>query len=384
MRMLSKVKLNWSSAGSFWFWAAVLLVLPNCTLDTSGIAVPSNVNRGTGPRTSTIFCDIERPAGRHCASPTEIFAGGIRLTGGAVALVAGQTSDSAMDYSPEALSRCAGGPEVVTFHGAFPEGTPVCLDCAVIGPGPAPHASNAAVCTAHCLDLFATGDGNVPPSAEALAFCTPARAHLSTNFPTTGCFAGACTTSGTLNPDFDDPRRIPEPVEWVNLVGVSAAGGTLTRTAANTGAFDAGATSAQVIIRGDGYVEFTATETDRIRIAGLSSGLTPLGGITFNDIGFGIELYNTGEIFVFESGTAVSTFGAYTAGQKFRVKLEDRFDGTATVSYARLTGPCVDGSPCSETVFFTSTNTATYPVRVDAMFYELGATVTEARFVRVR
>ena len=61
----------------------------------------------------------------------------------------------------------------------------------------------------------------------------------------------------------------------MNLIGVSAVGGNLTRTAAMTGMWDAGAASTQVIASGDGYVEFIATETNRARMAGLSSGAPP-------------------------------------------------------------------------------------------------------------
>jgi hypothetical protein len=222
-----------------------------------------------------------------------------------------------------------------------------------------------------------------PPSGDTVNFCLQ-NARPSTNFPLNGCFDDACLTAGTLRDDFEDPRRIPEPVDWLNLNGVTAAGGSLTRSAATTGDFDAGASSSQLIASGDGYVEFTATETNSARVAGLSSGPPPPGGISFFDVGFGILLTETGEMFVVENGPAVSSFGAYAAGEKFRVRLQDRFDGSATVIYTRVIGPCVDGSPCLEAKFHTSTNTATYPVRVDAMFREQGGTVTEARIVRIR
>lgn len=386
MRTFSRVNLNGSS-GWFWFWAAALLILPNCSLARSAIGAPSsNVTRGDPPRTGVIFCDIERPGGRRCPTAADDLTAGIRLASGAVALVAGQTSTFALDDSPDALARCMGQPEIVTFQGPFPEGTNVCLNCSVIGPSPAPHASNNAVCQALCLDLFATGDANVPASPEATAFCTAARAHVSTNFPTDSCLESACTTMATLRPTFSDPRRIPEPVEWSNLDGVSASGGSLTRTAPFTDAYDAGASSpaSQMITGGDAYLEFTVTETNRARIVGLSSGPPPPGGITYFDVGFGILLTETAGLFVGESGPLVSGFGEYNPLDKFRIKLRDNFDGTATVTYVRITGPCVDGSPCSEELLHESMNLATYPVRVDAMFKELGGTVTEARIVRIR
>ena len=391
MRMLSRVKL--SSVGWFWFWAAALLVLPNCFLDRSGIVTPSNVNRGVFDEddpdepgfSSAIFCDIERPGGRRCATPEEI-PDLIRRVGGAVALVAGQTSNVALDYSEMSLDTCGGLPEVVEFQGPFPRGTHICLNCGTaIGPDPeTQHPNNAAVCVAECLDLFSEDDDNVPPTDAAVAFCTPERARLSTNFPASECLTDACTINGSLNADFADPRRIPEHVTWMNLDGVDLAGGGLIRVALSTGDYDAGASSGPLITSGDAYFEFIATETNLARVAGVSSGPPPVGGVSFFDIGFGILLTELGETFVVENGPAVSSFGAYEPGQKFRIKLEDRFNGTAAVHYARVVGPCTDGALCNENVFYTSENFVTYPVRVDAMFRDLGATLTEARLVRIR
>src|SRR5438094_866384 len=67
------------------------------------------------------------------------------------------------------------------------------------------------------------------------------------------------------------PLLADEPVVWTNIVGASASGNTLTKTATTT-AWDSGASSLQVIRDGYGYVEWTATETTTYRIAGLSHG----------------------------------------------------------------------------------------------------------------
>ena len=139
-----------------------------------------------------------------------------------------------------------------------------------------------------------------------------------------------------------------------------------------------------MISSGDGYVEFTATETDRARVAGLSSGAPPDQDPSYTGISFGIDLFSNGEISIFENGTLVRTFGAYVPGDKFRVKVTDNFDGTARISYARISGPCVDGKPCNETVFFTSLNAGTYPFRVDSSLFTQGATLTDVRLVRIR
>jgi hypothetical protein len=382
--MLSRLKAGWSSTGLFWFWAAVLLVLPNCSFDPERVGAGNNLNPGAEPHTAAVFCDIELE--RRCATAEDL-AMGTRLASAAVALVAGQAGTTiGLDDSPAALAAC-GGPQAVVFQDLFPRGMPVCVNCGDIIPSV--YADTAAVCQARCHDLFGsvtangTFDPQNPPTPETVAFCTT-NARVSTNFPLNSCFEDSCTTAGTLRDDFADPRRIPEPVEWVDLNGVSASGGTLTRTAPTTGFSDAGASSSQLIASGDAYLEFTATETNTARTAGLTTGPPPPGGVTFFDIGFGLLLLDTGEILALESGLSVGNFGLYAAGDKFRLKLRDNHDTTATVSYARITGPCVDGSPCNETVFHTSASPISYPVRVDAMFREQGGTVTEARIARIR
>jgi hypothetical protein len=387
MGMLSRVKLTRLSAGWFWFWAAALLVLPNCTFSVVGVPSLNNLDRGSPPRTAAVFCDIELE--RRCATAMDL-AMGTRLASAAVALVAGQEGTTiGLDYSPAKVTACGGVPEAVVFHDAFPRGTSVCLNCGEVIP--ALHMDAAAICQARCYDLTTTmaDDGTIipekPPTAETVARCAT-NARVSTNFPLNSCFEGACSMEGTLRLDFMDPRWIPEPVEWdpVTLNGVSAAGGTLIRTAPTTGFSDAGASSSQLIAGGDAFLEFTATETNTARTAGLSTGPPPPGFITFPDIGFGLLLMDTAEIIALENGLSVGTFGLYTAGEKFRLKLTDNLDGTATVSYSRLIGSCTDGKPCNETVFHTSANAITYPVRVDAMFREQNGTVTQARIAYIR
>ena len=364
------------SGGWFSFWAAVLLILPNCTFSRSV---------GGDPTPAAIFCDIAIE--RRCATADDLIMG-TRLASAAVALVDGQYgTDIGLDDSPDALARCGGGPEAVVFKGKFPQGKHVCVNCGAIFPTTPPgFADTTTFCQAHCHTFFGTmtGDGSIipddPPTAETLAFCA-ANARASTNFPLRSCYEDSCTSSGTLRTDFADPRSTPDPVDWVDRDGVSdTPDGTLTRTAPTTGFSDAGTSSSQLIAGGDAYLEFTATETNTARTAGLSSGPPPPGGITFNDLGFGILLLDN-QVHVVENGNSVSSFGAYASGDKFRVKLRENFDGTATVSFARVVGPCVEGVKCNEAVFHTSTNPVAYPVRADAMFREQGGTVTVARLV---
>jgi hypothetical protein len=386
-----------------WYWVLGLLVLPNCTFNPGGLGPGPNLWPGSTPRADAIFCDIEKPLGRHCASDMEKVLG-IRLSEAALALNTGRTSSIGLDYSADALSRCSGEPEAVEFQGAFPEGFSVCVNCGgVVWTASYPDVN--AACVARCEDFFGTttSDGTIipenPPDPSVVSFCT-AHAKASTSFPLDGCFAGACSEAGTLNADFVDPRRTPEPVFWRDLIGVAtggADGNDLTRTAVTTGAYDAGAVSSQWIGRGDGYLEFSVGTTTQRQVLGLSaipSGCPspcPDGDPNFTDIGFGIGLGLDARYYVLESGVTIAgpdvglSFGTYSAGERFRVSLKDNDNGTATVTYSRLVGACTPGTMCNEVVFYTHTGApATYPLRADASLFEQTATLSDVRLVRIK
>ncbi len=256
-----------------------------------------------------------------------------------------------------------------------------------------------------CEDM---NGGTVNNTSAAVATFCAQHARASTSYPLGdptlfgfGGFQGACTSEGVLRADFDDPsnaalldpRRIPEPVSWQHPVGVAIGGGasnTLTRTSANTtGNFDAGAASVQTIAGGDGYVQFTATETNLARLGGLSIGSG--NGDTnpnFTNINFAIDLFSDGQFYVFEKGQIQTgpngfAFGTYVAGDRFRVSVKDNFDGTATVTYSRLVGPCAPGTACAENVFYTSTTPGSYPLYADSSFKEQRATLDDVRVVRI-
>jgi hypothetical protein len=363
-----------------WLGLAAFLVLPNCSLDRRGLGTPPIFNAGAQPWDSAIFCDVEsQDVARHCATPDEQSTG-IPLTQAAVALVKGRSSNIGLDYSPAAIAAagCAPGqPVAITFRSPFPAGSSKCLNCgAVIGPV---YADVSAACVDVCRDLNHGGD----------AFCTDsANIHrASTN--ASSCFAGACTDNA-LPMTFVDPRRTPEPVSWTSLVGVATSGAdanTLSRTAASTGNFDAGAASSQVVTHGDGYVEFTASETNTGRICGLSTGATDADP-TSADMGFGINLNAAGGVRIFESGAAVpgpnpdTTWASYASGDRLRVSFADHFDGTATITYSLIPSSC-SGPACSGTALRT-VGGAAYPLRVDASFNQQGGTLTDVRLVRIK
>lgn len=399
MRMLVKLAAGWTSSG--WLWVVALLALPNCTLDRSGIVSPINLDRGPLPRSSAVFCDIEQPGGRRCATDEDL-AAGIRLASAAVALATGQSSTIGLDESPAALARCGGRPEAVRFQAPFPEGDLICLNCSVIGPPPARYADANGVCFDRCADIFnpdLSDPPSVPPEPDVALFCA-GRARVSTNYGSIStCLAGVCTDGAVPRDDFADPRRVPEPVVWTDLVGVTPAGNSLTRTAPETtpGAFDAGAASTQWVTRGDAFVEFSAAETNLSHVIGFAqipAGCAfpcPDSDPSLADVNFAVSLNRDGSFYLIESGALLTgpgmggAFGTYNIGDRFRVSVRDHSDGTATVAYSRVTGFCAVGAPCPENVFFTHTaTTPRFPFRVDASFRETGATLSDVRVVRIQ
>ncbi len=364
-----------------WLGLAAFLVLPNCTLDRSGLLIPPNFNPGTQPWGSAMFCDIENQAvARRCAT-TDDLATGIPLAQAAVALVREQSSNVGLDYSPAAITAAGcspGQPVAITFRNPFPVGTSKCLNCGeVIGPV---YADVNAACVEVCKDLNPGGE----------AFCADSETIHRAATNAGSCFADACT-GNALPATFVDPRRTPEPVSWTSLVGVAVSGpdsNTLTRTAASTGLFDAGAASTQTITRGDGYVEFTASETTTGRMCGLSTGAPPDTDPTSGGMGFGINLNSLGGVRIFENGVALvgpnpdTTFASYASGDRLRVSVADQFDGTATITYSIIPSSCA-GAGCTGMEMRT-VGGAAYPFRVDASFNHPGGTLTDVRIVRIR
>src|SRR5262249_14391881 len=154
----------------------------------------------------------------------------------------------------------------------------------------------------------------------------------------------------------------------------------------------------QFIERGDGYVEFSAAEADRSHVVGLSQvNPGPLGCIFdscrdrnpgLNDINAAISLNFDGRFYVIESGNLLTgpdvngSFGTYAAGDRFRVTVKDKQDGTASVLYSKLLSPC-HRPDCDLGPFLVSGRTVQYPLRVDASFREAGATLTLVTLVRI-
>ena len=136
-------------------------------------------------------------------------------------------------------------------------------------------------------------------------------------------------------------------VVWTNVTGVSASGNTLTKTGA--AGWNAGAVSSQTINAGDGYVEFTASETNLARMCGLGNGDS---GQNYTDIEYAIQLTasdGSNGIWIFESGTLRGNFGTYGVGDKFRVAVQG-----GVVKYYKISG-------ANQSLLYTSSVAPTYP-----------------------
>jgi len=215
-------------------------------------------------------------------------------------------------------------------------------------------------------------------------------------------FVLAYKTSGVFNLAFKDPRRDAEKVSWDDAVNVMVNGNGLTKNGGLNANFDAGAVSDQWIFQGDGYVEFEAAEVGKSHVAGLQvvpPGCTkpadcPDMDQDFTDISFAISLNANNKYYIFESGNpvmgnfdATGAWGVYSMNQRFRVTVTDNHNGTYDVAYSFIDpmNPCFPGQPCNvQNITTTLGVPATYPLRVDTSFRELGATLNNVTIVRIQ
>jgi hypothetical protein len=148
-----------------------------------------------------------------------------------------------------------------------------------------------------------------------------------------------------------------ELAAWATpTTNVTVTGNNLTKNAGSSADWDGGAVSTRSLASGDGYLEFTVSETTTDRLVGLStSGAVP----NYRAIDFGIRQYY-GSIYIIESnGANRNSFGPYVAGDKLRIAIEG-----GVVRYYR-----------NNTWLYTSGLTPQFPLKVDACLYDSGATI---------
>ncbi|HKQ52746.1 MAG TPA: S8 family peptidase, partial [Pyrinomonadaceae bacterium] len=173
----------------------------------------------------------------------------------------------------------------------------------------------------------------------------------------TSLYTAAATITDVVISGALEGAPAPQSVFWTNVVGADAVDNNLTKTAA-LGWGNSGAASLQTIPYGNGYVEFTASETNTNRIVGLSKGDT---NQLNSDVTFGIYLNAAGLVYVIENGVSRGSFGSFATGDKLRVSVED-----GHVYYYQ-----------NGTLLYTSTLALSYPLLVDTALYSAGATITD-------
>jgi hypothetical protein len=180
------------------------------------------------------------------------------------------------------------------------------------------------------------------------AVARDAAGNVATSAAVTVTVANSTTISSTLS---------VQNVIWTNLVNVTATGNSIQKTGGCDGCEDAGATSQQQILSGDGYLEFTASETTTLRFVGLSTGNTGTGSA---EIRFAIRL-QSGIAQVQESGI-FRTNTTFVTGDVFRISVE-----SGVVKYYKNGG-----------LLYTSALAPTYPLLVDSTLASPSATITNA------
>lgn len=147
---------------------------------------------------------------------------------------------------------------------------------------------------------------------------------------------------------------------WTDLVNVTAAGTSLQKTSGCDGCSDAGAVSQSTVASGDGYVEFTIGDANKVLYAGLSSG-NP--GTSASEIDFSIRV-QLGNAEVRESGN-YRTEVQVANGDVFRIAVESGF-----VKYYK-----------NGAWFYTSSGTPSYPFLLDTTLQNLDAALSNAAIV---
>ncbi|MGH9958675.1 MAG: RHS repeat-associated core domain-containing protein, partial [Pyrinomonadaceae bacterium] len=145
-------------------------------------------------------------------------------------------------------------------------------------------------------------------------------------------------------------------VSWSNVSPTIQVTGNSIQKISGTNAWDAGAVSAQAIVAGDGYMEFTPGETGTYRMAGLGNTDS---SAHYGDIEFAFFVAGGGTLQIYESGTERGTFGTYAAGDRLKVAVEN-----GVVKYYR-----------NGALVYTSTVGPAYPLQVDTSLNTVNAGV---------
>ncbi|MGH9971927.1 MAG: RHS repeat-associated core domain-containing protein [Pyrinomonadaceae bacterium] len=145
-------------------------------------------------------------------------------------------------------------------------------------------------------------------------------------------------------------------VTWTNVSSTIQVTGNSIQKTSGTNAWDAGAISTQTIASGDGSVEFTLGEIQTWRMCGLGNGDTTT---YYTDIEYAIFIDGGAGLHIYESGNYRGAFGAYAAGDRLKVAVEN-----GVVKYYR-----------NSTLLYSSTVAPQYPLLVDTSLNTVNAGV---------
>jgi len=155
--------------------------------------------------------------------------------------------------------------------------------------------------------------------------------------------------------------QVKEDVAWQagSLNNVQATGSTLSKY--GNGAWDGGAASWNTV-GNNGYLQFTASETNKARMVGLSNAYT---STSYNTISFAWYLTNGGALQIYESGNYKASAGTYSTGDVLKISVE-----AGVVKYYK-----------NGTLQYISSGAPTLPMLVDVSIYDKSGTVTGATVV---
>ncbi|MEL7005512.1 MAG: hypothetical protein AAFN93_22685, partial [Bacteroidota bacterium] len=171
-------------------------------------------------------------------------------------------------------------------------------------------------------------------------------------------FSGKVLESRTMFERSKEASLVSEPVTWANLTNVTSNGNSLTKSSPN--GWTSGASANFLSPYENGWVEMTASETDKVRVFGISA--TDVNN-EYETIGYGIYLRSNGMIRIFESGVKIGDFGFYKTGDKFKL---DRVG--ATIYYKK-----------NDQILYTSTISSFDELVVDVSLFNQGATIEDVK-----
>ncbi len=249
---------------------------------------------------------------------------------------------------------------VTATFGVAPTFSALTVTRAGTGSGTVTSSPAGISCGATCSATFSTG--------SAVTFtATPSDGSTFTGWSGGGCSGtGSCTvtlsTTTTVTATFtsgtsSSSTLSTQNVIWTNPVNVTATGNSIQKTSGCDGCEDAGAISLQQILSGDGYLEFTASETTTLGFVGLSVGDTGTGSV---EIRFAIRL-QSGIAEVRESGISRTTT-TFVTGDVFRISVQ-----SGVVKYYK-----------NGVLFYTSGLAPAYPLLVDSTLVSLDASISNA------